>query len=422
MTSRNMKLRLRITALFTIFISLLSFAQQPLIYADFDYNLKGKSMIGLKTDFSVGANTIRVKSLFDVRNTNYIDDELKQDLYGNLKTSNRAGGHSYFGGSYSWTNDSVPSENANFYTVGYQYTAIYSARFSDNLGYGILYGNKDFAGLNVGMGPTNIFRIDYSKLSLGHTWRVDNQLLHISGSLLLGHRLQHGIASTFEMYTDPNGDYIDLNVKGRGYLSDTATSATFAVSGGGIGLDMFYSLNNENGHTWSFGIYDMGIILWDKNSLYGKREGVFRYEGFYVENIFDLNDSVWANSSDSLVESFVHVQQGAVLRPTPPLLMVNYSHSISNGLLRAVDFGVNYRMYNSNIPLVYAMARLNPMGKSELSPYLSFGGYNRFGVGLDYLLLSNGFDIHLNIGNLQTLITAGNGYGVNGGIRILYHW
>lgn len=422
MTFRNMTLRYFFITSFVFLLSLFSFAQQPVIGSLLDYNMKGESMLILKTDFSVGANTIRVKSLFDLRNTDYIDDQLKQDLYGNLKTSNRAGGHSYFGASYSWTKDSLAVENANFFTVGYQYTAVYSAHFSDNLGYGILYGNKDFAGLNVDMGPTSVFRIDYSKLSFGHTWRVDKQTLHISGSVLLGHRLQHGIASTFEMYTDSAGEYIDLNVKGRGYLSDTAQTATFALSGGGVGLDMFYSLENEEGHTWSFGLYDMGIILWDKNSLYGKREGVFQYEGFFVENIFDLNDSVWANSSDSLVDSFVDVKQGVMLRPTPPLIMVNYSHSISNGLLRAVDFGVNYRMYNSNIPLVYAMARLNPMGKSELSPYLSFGGYNRFGVGLDYLLLSKGFDIHLNIGNLQTLMTAGNGYGVNGGIRILYHW
>lgn len=422
MTIRIMKLRLFITALFATLFSLISFAQQPLIYADFDYNLKGKSMINLKGDFSVGANTIRVKSLFDVRNTDYIDDELKADLWGNLKTSNRAGGHSYYGASFSWTRDSIDSENSNFFTVGYQYTAVYSAHFSDNLGYGILYGNKDFAGLNVDMGPTNVFRIDYSKLSLGHTWRVENQLLHISGSVLLGHRLQHGVASTFEMYTDSTGDYIDLNVKGRGYLSDTSVSATFALSGVGVGLDMYYSLKNDKGNTWSFGLYDMGVILWDKHSLHGKREGVFRYEGFYVDNIFDLNDSVWANSSDSLVEAFVNVEQGAILRPTPPLFMVNYSHTLSNGFLRAVDFGVNYRMYNSNIPLVYAMARLNPLGKSELSPYLSFGGYNRFGVGIDYLLLSNGFDFHLNVGNLQTLVTAGNGYGVNAGFRILYHW
>src|SRR5690606_21323314 len=107
MTFRNMTLRYFFITSFVFLLSLFSFAQHPLIVSLLDYNMKGESMLVLKTDFSVGANTIRVKSLFDVRNTDYIDDQLKQDLYGNLKTSNRAGGHSYFGASYSWTKDSL---------------------------------------------------------------------------------------------------------------------------------------------------------------------------------------------------------------------------------------------------------------------------------------------------------------------------
>ena len=71
------------------------------------------------------------------------------------------------------------------------------------------------------------------------------------------------------------------------------------------------------------GVEDLGFIYWNKNSLDIGSDSTFHYDGIWVDNIFDLNDSLLSNiSKDSIINKISITNQKVVIQLLCPHLLI----------------------------------------------------------------------------------------------------
>ncbi len=378
-----------------------------------------KLLINVYGDFYLNSNSLSNKFISSLLyKGNFIDEEMKDKNTKRLKKYNRLGVDEHVGiqGVYS-------TSKLN-YVFGIDQRVFASAHFSDDLFEMVFRGNTSFAGKDANLKKTSIQVYDYQSLYVG----VQKQLkegkytLGAAASFIRGGNYQGLKMKNTSMYTEPSGQYIDLNgdINFSRYAYDSSASA-LKSRGKGAAINLFFSMKNEKGRL-NFEVRDLGFITWKNIKTYSG-DSTFRYDGILINDILSTGTSIASDITvDSIaVETGIDIEYKNKTTFLPTIFHLNYIFSPNKRHSRTI--GVRYMLSPGYIPRVY-LREADFLGKGfTLVNTFSYGGFGRLDYEIGLLKkFKNSFIISANLFAFEYLVmpAKSSGHGLNIGLTKLF--
>lgn len=341
----------------------------------------------------------------------FISTDVKDKALEKTGRFNRLGGDLNSGFGLSFRIDSIFEKHPyhlQFFTGFYDRQHL-DARYGHDLFELAFYGNKPFAGDTAAMDGAEFNYFRYQQFELGIS--SDNGMgrrLSAGLSMLKGEKLLEVNTGNSYLYTSDIGDRLELYANASVRQSDTSTANTDAFNGWGLSANLMYELNyNTLGNSPGSGYLriecsDLGFIRWNENTFNYSMDTTFRYSGIYIQDIFNLQDSVFNETVDSMQEAFNSQRaKSANTFILPPLFRLTLGQV--NGK-RHFTAGIHYRHKANATPFIYLQEGYKPTDFLLLSARLAYGGYGRISGGLEAVILLAGFEITAGTSNLDGLI------------------
>ena len=167
------------------------------------------------------------------------------------------------------------------------------------------------------------------------------------------------------------------------------------------------------------GIEDLGFVYWNKSSLEITADSVFHYEGVFIDNIFDLNDSLIENlSRDTIIDRVSTTnEKGDYSVALPTAIHLTYTKFLSNKW--KANLGIYARALSNHFPFVYANIYHYFNENFVVKSQLAYGGYGKFNVGLALSKsFNNSFNLFVGTNNIDALLLPNNSYSSSGFIGV----
>ncbi len=388
--------------------STISKSQMPLIYSD-EFPDSAKFRVGIAADFSLNSNCLTTNFISKFYNGGYIDKELKNSVLEKVKQKNRIGLDFNYGIYAAFAPDSfMHKKNISFF-FSLRDRQHFDARFSKDFYKLAFYGNAQFAGKTASLSDFNLNFVRYQQVQFGFfSSKLDSAArFGVSVSFLKGEQLASIYAKKANLFTSEDGQYIDFETEVQIAQSDTSKKGIGAFNGAGASIDIFFEapFKTKIGDAkLSVSISDIGLLRFNKNSLYLNQDSTFHFEGFQINTIYDLQDSTFsATSQDSIINNIAPFKKQAVTYTLPAVLLINYRLQLSKKF--ALAEGVRY-VYNGNYNLLlYAKADYWINKKMNVSATFAWGGYGNFNYGFGfYGNIGKGYMIYLGSNNLEGIV------------------
>lgn len=311
----------------------------------------------LKADASYSSNGLRGAILFPLLQHASISNDNKDQINGQLMGTNRFG--SFLDLQFKYELDS-----------GFGFKLGSKSNFVGQLPKEVvqllLYGNARFAGEKLNIGPLNINVFNY--YTLGVFKRLND--FKIGFQLLLGNNIKQLQIKSGSLFTAEDGSYIDLDIDYEQARSNPDKNSYSAINGLGFGLDFSYETDQ-----FKIGVEDLGLIFWNSSSVYAKVKGNYRYNGFSIDDISDLNEGTITGTADSTISEFTNFQNRGFNNLVIGRLFAEWeSYNFKINL--------NYFINGNHIPELGCYYKIIKSKQSQLSPSIFLGGYGLYGLGL----------------------------------------
>lgn len=388
---------------------------QALQSGSWERNPDAQRFVDLSYVYALGSASIPFAAQQSILYDDFLDESDKELFLSRVKDNNQSALNDLFEFNYGYRLDNAKAQRRTF---GIHYNSIRAVNYSENLLKLALYGNAPYAGETLDLTPTAWWRVRYFEGFYSWGFDKDKWSYDISASVLVGLEEQRFGADRLDWFTPESGEFIDLSAKAVGSLTDTAAGRS-AVNGLGLGVGLSATYRNGD---WTFhgALEDFGFIRWNDQSYSIDVDTNYRYEGLYIDNLFDIQDNFFEESIDSLGRAYFDGEKGSRIGVTPFLLRFEAHRTISE--TQALRAGLQYRYRVFNLPLLYAAYDIKLGEHHELSPNMHYGGYNRFGLSVDYRWNISGTDLLLQLGNLNSWVAPKQSYGIHLGIGLRKTW
>jgi len=402
-------LRTTIISLFLLVFSFRSDAQIASIFAD-EFPDSASTRIGVNADYAIGSNCLTNEFMGKFYKGGFIDEKLKNEVLSRTRNRNRLGGDVNMGIYAAFKLDSLfhKKDVSLFFTV--KDRQHFDAAFSKDLYKVGFYGNAAYAGKTASFDGFNMTLLRYQQVQIGLFSSMYDSAARwgVGLSFLKGEQYASVYARTAELYTSEDGEYINFNTSMEMAKSDTAQKGLGAVNGFGASVDIYF----EAPFKTKFGdskmrvsVSDIGLINFNKNTLYMKQDSVFQYNGFTINSIYDLQDSTLSDktSPDSVLNSIAPFKKQSVSVTLPAILNLSFETRFSKNFELAE--GIRY-VFNANYNLLaYVKGNFYFNPRFMLSATLSYGGYGTFNCGIGvFANLGKGFVLYAGSQNIEGYI------------------
>ena len=235
-----------------------------------------------------------------------------------------------------------------------------------------LRGNKKYAGKTADIGNFEFNQLFYQQIyfMFGHSFiRSENKFEYSIGlNFNKGHKLLIIEATDASIYTQEDGEYLDLDASLEIHRNDSAKNEKLAFNGIGGSIDFNFKWTDKKNRSLEFKTQNLGMIAWNNQSAFIEADTAFKFEGVDISELFDFSDSVTNSISldSSLVEPYLtkRIKKYKTIASTEVgyLLFANCKPYVR----QSFQYKINY---------------VHSIGLS-----LSYGGYSNFDVGLNYEL------------------------------------
>lgn len=378
------------------------FIQDPLFNTNYSYN----STIMAYGDAYLTSNAINQSFYQDVLNYGYIDDDTKNNISNSLKALNTVDFNYNLSLAYRKKADSLfgcPHGNL-FITISTR--SLSSARFSNDAFNLIFFGNVQYAGKTAYLTGSSASLIYFNQLRIG--WNGTKQQKNNSSisfgaavSLLQGRNNFNLTTPAATLYTEPYGEYINVNYDIAYKTSDTTSSNIATFNGGGLSFDGFVQKKFSSTFSITLSASDVGFIAWGKNSLQTNADTGIHFTGYNAGDLFTLTDTAFNKiNKDSILKLLgIREHKQSYITSLPFHFELSATKLITSWNA-ALSVGVVYWNYNPGQFIAYA--RFNHM----FNKYF-YGGVTAdvnsigsFEGGLDAGLQLNHFTLSASAGNL----------------------
>jgi hypothetical protein len=401
--------RAKIIFLFLAITSLGSKAQIASFFAD-EFPDSARTRIGINADYSIGSNNITNEFMGKFYKGGYIDSDLKNEVLSRTKNKNRFGADINTGIYGAFKLDSLFHKKNVSIFFAIKDRQHFDASFSKDLYTVGFYGNSSYAGKSAFFSGFNMTLLRYQQIQIGvFSSKLDSAARWGIGlSFLKGEQYASINAKTAELYTSEDGQYINFNTSMEVAKSDTAKNGLGAFNGYGASVDIYFEapFKTKFGNSkLRVSVADIGLIGFNKNTLYLKQDSVFHYTGFNINSIYDLQDSTVSSnaSQDSITSNLVPFKKQTVSVTLPAILNLSFETRFSKNF--ELTEGIRY-VFNGNYNLLaYMKANFYFNPRFMVSATLSYGGYSTFNYGVGvFANLGKGFIIYAGSNNIEGFI------------------
>jgi hypothetical protein len=411
------RLKIELFFLFALILSCGKLSSQN--NTDFFVDSTQQLNVSVGMDFTYGSTVMNNEFLNKFLFGGKIDRELKDKAYTNLGGNNRLGGDLNYKATVEIPFDTIFGKSDISMVIGVEANEHIDGAFSSDLFRFTFDGNKQFAGESASLDGINYNYYKIQRLNLGFINHkiFDNGIAKEGAiiSIIKGEEQRAITIPRGSIFTEQNGREIDVDLNYLYNSSDTANKGFMAFNGMGISTDLFTEFFLKNGDKIYMGIEDLGFVYWNKSSLEITTDSVFHYEGVFIDNIFDLNDSLIDNlSKDSIINSISTTnEKGDYSVALPTAIHLTYT-KIFNDKWKA-NIGFYGRILSNYFPYIYANIYHYFNSSFAIKSQLAYGGYGKINVGVALSKnIKNSFNIFIGTNNIDALVAPVNSYSSSG--------
>ncbi|MEO6883944.1 MAG: DUF5723 family protein [Bacteroidia bacterium] len=346
-----------------------------------------KASIGFYGNYDYNSNAITNRFLGTFLKNGFLDNSMKDAVSNRLQSTNRFGGDVQEGAYYTF----YSKKKEEKFFVAFKNCLHFDTQFSPDLFNVAFYGNQQYQGKTANFDNFNLNLLQYQQVEFGIVKKIffsedtTNKAVFYGASIAIlnGQQYTSITAKTAQLYTDINDQYINFNTSVMMNQSDTARKKFGSVNGIGAALNLFiYMPYITYKHKGSITIHvtNIGAIEWNKNASTYQQDSLFHYEGFQINNIYDLKNATFAAAQqDSVLKKLTTLKKQAYSTTLPATLDV--SSTTNYGKFQFTK-GFNY-IFNANYTMCYFIGGnyfFNP--NFCLTTRISYGGYGFMSYGL----------------------------------------
>ncbi len=260
------------------------------------------------------SNVLRNELVMGLWRGESLGRDLRQRSQRTSQAANRAGYVIESRMSYAW-GDALFGDPSMRPRLSVSYADVMGLRYADDLYNVTFFGNANYENRIAELGPAMLEQVRYQTFGFGFEDKASRSFFLLQ--LVNGQRLTAANLRQADLFTGTDGRYLRLDVDGDFARSDTAGNAF----SNGIGL----AISAEVDHAFTLckrpaqfivGVYDLGAIAWNGNSLRVPKDSTILYDGIRVENVIDLEGLVVGQ--DGLQDTLgLGYERGGFLRPLP---------------------------------------------------------------------------------------------------------
>lgn len=380
------------------------------------------SYLGINYEGSINSNVITNDFINAVYFGKTIDDELKNNVIKKSKLINRLGSDSKYQLLYVNKNSFLGRPNLHYFLALKHYDHL-DASFSRDFIKLLLWGNSQFKGQTADLSGFAYNQLLYQQFQLGLLKNVVFKTTKLSIgfgiSFLKGQKNLNILTHQAQLYTHPDGEYIELDIDYELKQTDTLThNKLSAFNGLGTSADLFFSLNINETNIWKLSITDIGFINWNHTTNNFRVDTTLRFNGVEIANIFDMQDSIaFSTSPDSIVNDFTSSENNNYSIFLPFRLHLSYQKILNKFHILC---GARYYFNANHTPYVYFKLNYFITKSFLVGSNLAYGGYGTIDAGLEIAKqFKSGFTAALGTNNLDGFIfpSSATGQGVYFHIR-----
>jgi len=377
---------------------------------------KPGSALGAGFDYGVNSSSVTVKFFNFFYRGDFIDTDLKESVFRKIKDKNRLGFDLNYGLWYVHNPDSASLKSTSWF-VGFRNRMHADAQFTGDLFKTYFAGNKQFAGQTASLGESRFNYLSYRQLQLGMSFLSDKGEAKVrfgAGlSFLKGEKNINLFLSKGDVFTDADGQFIDVDMALEVRNSDNSNKKFFDMKGYGASVDLFLGIEKPKSII-RFELSDFGFIDWNQNAKSTHNDTAIHFEGLSIDNLFEIGDSL-VNSLDA---DSIKTEMGFITEnidystPLPALIHLGYIHKTKENL--RINAGFAYRMAANYSPYIYVGTEHKFKSNFNINTRFAWGGYGTYNIGVGMSKqFGKGFKVSLGTNNLEGLIItkAANGVG-----------
>ena len=346
--------------------------------------------IGFTTEYFLASNAITNRFAIAYYKGEFIDENRKNSVSKNLNQHNRIGAGFNTQLKYTNHNKTIFNLSNSFYSISLNNRYHINSTFKKDVFELYFRGNKSYANKTADLGMFSFNQVFYQQLNLtfGHNYSINENGFGYKFGLSLnkGQKLYTIFASRALLFTEKNGEYLDLNTDIKIHQSDSSKKFITDWNGTGSSADFTYFWKDKKKNKLTLTANNFGFINWNKNTAHIDVDTSFRYEGIDVSDLFQFSDSLKKTVSldSSLVEPYLSVREkNNHITPLPALLSLSYQYILKPGKMD-LTAEINYLFFagysiHESLNFSYTLNNTHC-----LSLKASYGGYSGFQAGLAY--------------------------------------
>ncbi len=392
------------------FCSIAFFAQYNSEFLNFEKT--GRS-ISINGEYELGSNGIYNSLLNKFIYGGYINKKIKDASNDHMKNLNVMGANINYDMSVFFGRNSKYS-----YLIGIKDQIIFNSSFTKDFYQLMFYGNKPYLNETKNLAGSSINSLRFQELKLGFIWhKIDTTAkVGVSVSILKGQQLFYIKAKEgSSLYTNSDGTELVFNSDFDMALSDTNNRKNpFAYTGIGASADIFFETPYKSkigkGSVLTVNANNIGFLHWFDNSVQYNSDSTFRFDGYKVDNLLDLQDTTLAAiNRDSIIKNTTNARKESFNVNIPTNLLIINKIRFTNKFVLGTGFRY---LFNSNFkPYFFADAEYQLTSKITGVLHVAYGGYSKLNVGLAFSYNSPTWFFKIGSNSLQGYISPSNTYG-----------
>ena len=360
-------LLVRISKIFIWFLLFISFQAKAQWVHDLkllQYDSDTLPLIRLDFDYAISSNAITNKFISAYAGNDFIDKDLKDDVFDRLKSRNRIGSELNTGIAYrSKTYHSKTKTDAASlqWTIALKHRVLFSSSFSDDLFGLYFYGNKKYENQNANINHFTFNYQQFQQLQLGAVSRSVKPIASYTSffglSFLNGQDYLAIQTDRGNLFTATDATAINLDLALTARQADTLSRKLGTMNGAGFSID--YGLRVDiNKWKLSFQFSDLGFIGWNKKTSHINVDTTYHFEGVEVQNVLDS----------------IYIE-------------IKSDQEFKNGITGATE----YKKFSQTLPLLFQLSAERLVFKEKIRAYSTLGyrvntGMNpQLLLGVDYI-------------------------------------
>ncbi len=271
----------------------------------------------------------------------------------------------------------------------------------------IFEGNAGYADKTADLGGSSFQRLTYQTLEGGYfkAFESGNYLYYgYAGiGLVKGQRRDALSLDRFSLYTQPDGEYLDVNAKMNYAYCDEGKSP-LSFNGAGAALHLKAMIKNKE-KDWQLELEarDVGFIRWMNTAKQADFDSTFRFDGFPVSLLTsEVSDKVIGDTLSDLLQQHTTSYRKSTMIPSR--FSIAFTKAINEKLTYTTGF-YYYAFTSMRFPYTRFDIKYKLSQAVHLTALFRYGFYNNMNVGLaaDFQVLSK-MTVHLGILNLPAFV------------------